>query len=91
VEENEGEVRPGTLSVPLPEGGLADGESRLRELLGLGLLGLALALALFGGLRLYRPHRENPATIDGLEPILLWDARLLRAATSAVRRIAGRG
>jgi hypothetical protein len=29
--------------------------------------------------------------IEGLEPILLWDARLLRAATSAVRRITGRG
>ena len=90
VEANEGEVRPGTLSVPLPEGSSADGESRLRELLGLGLLGLAFAIALFAGLRLYRPHRENPAMIDGLEPILLWDARLLRAATSAVRRIAGR-
>jgi hypothetical protein len=64
---------------------------RLRRLLGYGLLALAFGVALFTGLRLYRPRQQAPAAGDELEPLVLWDARLMRAAAGAVRRLAGRG
>jgi hypothetical protein len=64
--------------------------SRLRRLLGYGLLALAFGVALFTGLRLYRPRPQAPAARDELEPLVLWDARLMRAAAGAVRRLAGR-
>jgi hypothetical protein len=64
---------------------------RLRRLLGYGLLALAFGVALFTGLRLNRPRQQAPAAGDELEPLVLWDARLMRAAAGAVRRLAGRG
>jgi hypothetical protein len=62
--------------------------SALRRLLGYGLLALAFGVALFTGLHLYWPRPKAPATIDAFEPLVLWDARLARAASGAVRRIA---
>jgi hypothetical protein len=65
-------------------------QSGLRRALGYGLLGLALAVALFTGFRLHRPVRAPATSGDELEPLLFWDARLVRAASGAVRRLADR-
>lgn len=69
----------------------ADDSSGFRGLLGYGLLGLALAFALRSGLRRYRPGRKAPVPGDALEPLVLWDSRLLHRAATALRRVAGRG
>ncbi|HYY76368.1 MAG TPA: hypothetical protein VE644_08630, partial [Gaiellaceae bacterium] len=68
----------------------ADDSSGIRGLLGYGLLGLAVAFALRSGLRRYRPGRNAPVPGDPLEPLVLWDSRLLHQAATALRRVAGR-
>lgn len=68
----------------------ADDSSGFRGLLGYSLLGLALAFALRSGLRRYRPGRNTPIPGDALEPLVLWDSRLLHRAATALRRLAGR-
>jgi hypothetical protein len=68
----------------------AQDASRTRRLLGYGLLALAFGVALSTGLRLYRPRPQVSTPSNDLEPLVLWDARLARAAAGAVRRLTGR-
>jgi hypothetical protein len=65
----------------------AEQSSRLRRLLGYGLLTLAFGAAGLSATRLRRLGPGAPAVADEL---LLWDTRLLRLVTSTARRIAGR-
>jgi hypothetical protein len=70
----------------------ADDSSRVRGPLGYSLLALALALAfaLRSGLRRYRSGRRARVLGDALEPLVLWDSRLLHRAATALRQLAGR-
>jgi hypothetical protein len=62
----------------------------VRRPLGYGLLVLAFGGALVAGLRLVRPLRPAGATAGGVEPLVLWDARLLGLAAATARRLVGR-
>jgi hypothetical protein len=63
----------------------------LRNALGIALLGAAFLVALGTLWRSRRRHYEETASAAAVEPVLFWDTRLLQAATSTVRRLAGRG
>jgi hypothetical protein len=61
-----------------------------RKPLGYVLLALAFGAAALASLRRLRGLRPAQAVPSGFEPLLLWDARLLRLATGTARRLAGR-
>jgi hypothetical protein len=76
------EVRPEPLALQAP--------SDVRKPVGFGLLILAFGAAGLAALRLLLKPRRAQIAPGELEPLLLWDARLLHLAGGALRRLVGR-
>ncbi|MGH3032265.1 MAG: hypothetical protein ACRDNE_16170 [Gaiellaceae bacterium] len=61
-----------------------------RKPVGYGLLVLAFGAAALAVLRLLLRSRRTHAVPSTVEPLFLWDARVLHLAATALRRLAGR-
>jgi large repetitive protein len=64
-------------------------DSRLRQALGLALLGAAFILAGGALMRSRQRRYDEGAAVTSVEPVLFWDTRLLRFATRSIRRVTG--
>lgn len=64
--------------------------SAVRRPVGYVLLVLAFGAAALAGLRLLLRSRRVQTVPGGIEPLLLWDARLVHLAATALLRLAGR-
>ena len=76
------EIRPEPLAVQAP--------SAVRKPVGYVLLVFAFGAAGLAGLRLVLRARRVQAAPGGLEPLLLWDARVLHLAARGLLRLTGR-
>ncbi|MGH3045764.1 MAG: OmpL47-type beta-barrel domain-containing protein [Gaiellaceae bacterium] len=85
--ESKGAARPRDIR---PQPLAVHGQADARKELGYCVLVLALGALMLAALRLLRGSRRPPAPATGLGPLVLWDARLLHLAASALHRLAGR-